>query len=354
MKVLITTPNLSNVGGVSSLYSSLSLNQCDGIDYFCVQSKRKIGSLLRFFELILFYVRFSYKCFSYDVVHVNPSLDKKSFLRDAIFVLIPLLFKRKVLVYWHGWENEFQKTINSTILYQTIFKMTYKRASLHVVLGTIFKRHLLAFGVKSNEIIIESNATTDVFGNNFKYNFFNVKTKLELLFIARLHETKGVLIAIETMKMLNPENYHLAIAGEGPALQKAKTIVKNNNIVNVTFMGKVVGDEKHEVFSNAHVLFFPTFYPEGMPICILEAMMYGLVIISRPVGGVPDWVKDPGNGVLLDSLNPNDFVKAIESLANDKDRINEIMHSNRVKALKTFTLGAFKERLFLYYNKISK
>ena len=64
----------------------------------------------------------------------------------------------------------------------------------------------------------------------------------------------------------------------------------------VHFNGFVSGDLKKELLSRSDVFVLPS-YNEGLPISILEAMSYGCAIISTPVGGIPEVVKD--NGVLV-------------------------------------------------------
>lgn len=353
MKILILTPNLNNPGGVSALYNILKLNQFENIDYFNVQGKIGQNLWSRIFGLWISYLRFFIKCFSYDIIHVNPSFDEKSFYRDGLFIIIARIVGKKVLVYWHGWDIEFQDTLKVRGFSYLFFKLTYYRANQHIVLGTIFKNRLIELQVSQKAIVIESNAADDSY---LKANPIKIKSSsktIELLFIARMEEKKGILIVLETMKILNQHgNYHLKIAGGGPYLDIAKNKVEKEDIINVSFLGQINGVEKHDAFISSDILFFPTYYPEGMPISIIEGMLYGLVIVSRPVGGIPDWIKVPANGVLTDSLDALEYAKLIEGLCESKENMCHIEITNKEFAESYFTPSALTNRLFTYYSNI--
>jgi glycosyltransferase involved in cell wall biosynthesis len=353
VKILILTPNLSNPGGVSALYNILKLDKFENIEYFNVQGKKGQGLIFRLFGLWISYLEFFFKCFSFDIVQINPSFDRKSFYRDGLYILISRIVGKKVLVYWHGWNTVFQDTVQSGTFSYLFLKLTYKRAHSHIVLGSIFKDRLINLKIDSKDIIIESNAADDSF---LKENQITEKEKngqIELLFIARIEEQKGIMIVLDTMKILNEKgNYHLKIAGDGPLLNAAKNKVLKEQINNVDFLGQINGVDKHNAFSGADILFFPTYYPEGMPISIIEGILYGLVIVSRPVGGIPDWVKVPSNGVLTDSLDPLDYVALIESLCVDKEKMHQVEVTNKEYAQSYFTPSALTKRMLTNYSNI--
>ncbi len=355
MKVLILTPNLSNPGGVSALYNILKLDENDNIKYFDVQGKKSKNIILKVVRTFSMYFRFTRNCFFNQIIHINPTFDKRSFYRDGFFLVIARIFQKKTIVYWHGWNPDFQKTIKNGKLYFAFFNTTFKKAHMHIVLGSVFKTELIKMGISTEMIKIESNTADDTFlkqGDDF---LDAKKDKTELLFIARIEETKGIFIALRTMKLLNQTgNYILTVAGDGPALTRAKEFVHENHIENVIFTGQVKGENKHSVFSNAKILLFPTFYPEGMPISIIESMLYGLVIVSRPIAGITDWVKVPENGYLIQSLDESDYADAIHQLALNPIKMKVIQESNRKFALSYFTPKALEERLFNYYNSVLK
>jgi glycosyltransferase involved in cell wall biosynthesis len=80
-------------------------------------------------------------------------------------------------------------------------------------------------------------------------------------------------------------------------------------------------------------------------------ILYGLVIVSRPVGGIPDWVKVPANGVLTDSLDPKEYAALIDTLCDDKEKMNQIEVTNKEYAQSFFTPNSLTNRLSKRYRK---
>ena len=73
----------------------------------------------------------------------------------------------------------------------------------------------------------------------------------------------------------------------------------------------------YEIFSKTSELYlFPT-YSEGMPTSVLEAMAFGLPVITRPVGGLKDFFENGEMGYMLESLDPEVYVHHIETLIKD-------------------------------------
>ncbi len=97
-------------------------------------------------------------------------------------------------------------------------------------------------------------------------------------------------------------------------------LIKMNVAKNTQFSGWVRNKEKDLILRQADVFFLPS-YNEGMPMSILEAMGYGLPVVSTTVGGICKMVENKVNGY---TLNPGDIqgmAEAITSiLSNDEWR----------------------------------
>lgn len=169
-----------------------------------------------------------------------------------------------------------------------------------------------------------------------------------------MEKEKGIYEAIETIKILKDKfNIHLNIAGSGKEFNELHDFISKNLLSPfVTLLGNVTEVKKHEAFFNSDILLFPTFHNEGMPISILEAMSYGLPIISRNVGGIPDWVEHEKNGFLFSSNNPKEYADCIEHLIRSPILLSKISLNNLNKAKNTFSPQAVSERLFNYYSEI--
>src|SRR5690606_23699216 len=105
-------------------------------------------------------------------------------------------------------------------------------------------------------------------------------------------------------------NATFTIAGNGAKLEEAKEFVRKNNLQDVRFLGNISENELINVFSKASIYILPS-HSEGMPTSVLEAMAFGIPIISRPVGGLVDFFEEGKMGFLFESLDPRDYAKSI-------------------------------------------
>lgn len=329
--VLVTVPKLSLSGGVTELFNSIKINEIKGIEYFNINyGPQKIG----FIFLPFIYLKFIFKLRRIQVVHVNPSLDFKSFFRDLVFVFFSKkMFNKKTIIYWHGWEIIFFKKIENSKFLKFLFLKTYGQANINIVLASRFKNDLIKLGFKK-EILLETGISRE-YSVNINEQIINHDNQFVLLFVSRFVKYKGWDIAIETMKILNKKGYThiiLKFIGDGKYFNHAKDLALSYQLPNVLFLGYC--SEKIKCFNlkNSNVLFFPTYYDEGMPMCILEGMMNGLPIISRDVGGIPDNVIHGKNGFITESKNPKTFANYIIELYENQElykamRLNNILHA---------------------------
>jgi len=347
MRVLINVPKLSNPGGVSVLYNVLKIqDRYNNVELFQIHSS--LPSVLGYLQK---YLEFSRRIKSFDVVHLNPSLNKKSFLRDGIYAYIAKMLGKKVIVYWHGWENTFEEKIKSTRLLTSIFNHTFRKSETSIVLGQVFSDKLKDLGY-SNKVIIETNAAESKYLTSpLSSRSLKGKDCVTLLFISRLQKEKGIYEAIETLKILNADElkYKLIIAGSGTEEQKVNQLAREDN--NIEFMGYIKSNEKHLALLNSDILFFPTYYPEGLPLTILEGLMYGLPVVSRPVGGIPDIVVNKENGFITESKDPIVYAEILQRMVKDDEVYTQISENNINKSFH-FTPKLVCERLMSYYKSV--
>lgn len=349
-KILITVPNLSLPGGVSNIYRSIKWNKDDNVSYFFNTSP---NPWLKFGFIPLMYCQFLKNIIGVPLIQLNPSFNPKSIIRDGMLLLLSKLFRKRVIVFFHGWDEEFEITIRDNIVYRKLFLMTYNQADVFLLLGLTFSRKLKYLGISSGRIYYLPTLASDL---NIKKTRVKKSGRKTLLFISRFAPLKGMDVVLNTFHYMQDHckdfNFNLIMAGDGPELAKCKRFVQEHELKYVQFTGYVEGVAKHNCFTKADFLFFPTSYPEGLPCVIMEAMLYGLVIITRPVGGIPDWVKQNENGWLSDSTEGSDFAKGILSIAENPVMMEEIANNNRITARNHFTPKRYKQQLKSIYKDI--
>lgn len=314
MKILINVPKLNLPGGVSNHYYGLRVYWSENVCYNVVGkrvSKRGMGWLWMPFDIIKFIVRLC--VFSPDVVIVNPSIGKNALRRDSVYLKISQLFKKKFVVFFHGFNMDtYQNLIGKDNLLRTLSK-----ASGVIVLAEQFKQMLRQDGVS----VPISTLTTKVYdklleGYDVLQRTGDVKN---ILFLTRVEKTKGIYIALEAYKMLREKysNICFSIVGGGSALESIRLLINKEKIPSVRVTGHLSAIALRKEFENADIYVFPS-YSEGMPTSVLEAMAFGLPVITRKVGGLADFFEDGKMGYITESYEPKDFSDAIEQYIKDE------------------------------------
>jgi alpha-1,6-mannosyltransferase len=109
-----------------------------------------------------------------------------------------------------------------------------------------------------------------------------------LLYAGRLSPEKNVMLLLDIMERLDPRQYTLTIAGEGPLLD----IMRRRATGPVSFLGHVADrDELARVYAGADIFVHPN-PREPFGIAPLEAMASGLALVAPNTGGVTTYANE--------------------------------------------------------------
>jgi len=331
MKILINIPSPKFIGGVANHYKGLKPYWSENVKYNIIgkRSKKDLGGkyylpwdIIKFISKIIFYHP--------DAVLLNPSFRRTSMIRDMIFLFISSTMKQKTFIFFHGWDKKYSIKPDKKKLIKTL-----NRAKGIFVLANEFKNELLRLGINV-PIFHGTTIVDDKLTDGFKIEKRNGHIKT-LLFLSRVEIEKGIIIAINTFKILK-QQYPLLkfkITGDGKALDKSKEYVKNNNIKDVEFTGELSDIYLTDAFNSGDIYIFPS-YAEGMPTSVLEAMAFGLPVITRKVGGLTDFFENDKMGYITESLEPKDFAFEIKKLINSPEKCKKISEYNYHYARKHF------------------
>ena len=113
---------------------------------------------------------------------------------------------------------------------------------------------------------------------------------------------------------------------------------------NVKYLGKKYGNDKDEIYQMADVFVLPT-NNDCFPLVLLEAMQYGLPVVSTFEGGIPDIVENKITGLLIEQNNPIALADNLEFLLNNEVIRLQMGKAGRVKYKNEFTLQTFESKL---------
>lgn len=324
-KTLILVPHPTLSGGVAIYYSVAEKYFSPSVKYLYFNSRFSSGLYKKIFNILAIVKVFIFILFLFPKrVVVNPSLGRVSLLRDGVIVLWSRLLFRKTVCFWRGWNPELEYLFDRWV-YKIIFQFAYRRADTHIVLNQYTFDTLVEKGISQDCIKFSNTIVDDSFfdGNSVTKD----ESKFVILFLTRIEKYKGIYETLEIFKKLEG-NVELHIAGSGSELEKIKSIVADNGIENVKFLGFVSGQEKINAYKQADMYIFPS-YSEGMPNSVLEAMACGLPIVCTKVGALNDFFEDEKMGFSSElPVNIEIFRKHISCIMDNKSLKNEISRFN--------------------------
>lgn len=332
--VKILVPRLHNIGGVANYYSVLIKHLSHEFVYIYRGSTSKNEPRLKIpWRLFKDYFVFFRKTRSKTkALVINSSLGKDGFFRDGFyFMLVPVKIKK--IVFFRGWNPEFERKIDQSSFLKTWLKKTFFKADHIIVLSSQFKNKLIEWGfnkpVSIETTLVDENLLN---GDNFK-NLSDLRDRigqLNILYLGNISKAKGVWELVECVKLLKSgsgiKGFTFTIAGDGQELMALKNYSVSHSL-NIAFPGYVSGTAKVATFRQAHLYVFSS-YHEGLPNSILEAMAFGLPIITTRVGGIPDFFENEKMGLFLDNRNPKHIAEKIRYLLDRPALMKQIAEYN--------------------------
>ncbi|MCR9014617.1 glycosyltransferase family 4 protein [Aquiflexum gelatinilyticum] len=355
MKVLILTPYFDKPGGVAVYFSSLKKVMGNNYEFFFRGNKSTIRSPKVIFQYILDYSKFLIHLINnqYDVFLINTSFAATGCKRDQVYINILKLLDKKMVVFFHGWDKEYEIKTDKYKQSNAYPLKSFKKVDSMVVLASEFKEKLVSWGF-NQKIYIETTVVDSFLTDGLiSRKIWNEHTNFPIvfLFMARIEKEKGIFEAVnlfrELQNQLPNKQLQFKIAGSGSALDSLKDYVQSEMITNIEFLGHISGKEKKDAFLSSHVFLFPSMHGEGMPICLLEAMAFGLPLVTSIVGGVKDFFIEGKMGI---SINPfealsTETVGKIQDLLSNLDAIQEISDYNFQFAKENFYAKEVAKRL---------
>lgn len=145
---------------------------------------------------------------------------------------------------------------------------------------------------------------------------------------------EAILSLVRKEKIFEGEVLFL-LEGSGPAKHILESFVSSNKLENFV---RFIGHEKN-VFNFMAILDFfvlPSISDEDFPNVILEAMSFGLPVISTRLAGIPDQIDDHINGLIVSPRDSEQLANAILTLIKNKKKRETMAKSASVKFVNKF------------------
>lgn len=275
------------------------------------------------------------------IVHIHTA-SGISFKRSTYFAKVARFFKKKVILHIHG--GNFKRFYNSS---PKNIKSELSKCDKIIALTNDWK-DFFEEEVGLNNVMVIENVIPEP---QLQQKSNNEKT--HLLFLGLIHKDKGIYDLIEVINNHKHEflnNLELHVGGNGEVRNLISTIEEYNLKDIVSYEGWVSGEKKIGLLNSADALILPS-YIEGLPMVILEAMSYGLPVLSTPVGGIPE-VVTAENGVLFNPGDKNDIHRAISQFISFDATKREQMRIEAMRKAEKFRPDSITNKLKMLYKEL--
>lgn len=277
-------------------------------------------------------------------VHLH-SAAHGSFWRKAMLICWGRLLRVPLVYHLHSSKfKDFYSALPGPL--QSVVVWVLERAGCVIVLSDSWARYIQG---------IAPNARVEII-----HNFVPVPETvaqrtgalpLNVLFLGIIGQRKGIYDLIDAVALLDSGSLppvKFLIGGNGE-VEKASAYAENKGVADYfEFLGWIGADSKANYLSRADLFVLPS-YNEGLPMSLLEAMSWGVPVISTSVGGIPELVRDGVDGIIVDAGDLKGISNAlIRMLMDEKLRI-QMGSSARDRVYASFSQRVAEEKISALY-----
>lgn len=355
MKVLITAPNLDenkNVSGISTLVRQIIKHGQS--DFYHFEAGRRDGEKINcrwIFQQMLLVPRFLkiIRREKIDLAHINTTLVSLSIIRDAALVLAARTLKRPVLLHLHG-GRFLMEDFDNRVLAKITEKM-FRAADVIAVLSDHEKESLrrrwknLNIEVLPNAVEIDEVPLIERESKNEK----------TIIYLGRLHESKGLFEIIEACRVLKNEGFEFQFKCFGAGALKHFFTAEMSQILGDKFYfgGVIAGAKKWNELAKSDIFLLPSRYGEGLPMAMLEAMAANCVVVVADVASVRAVISDGENGLMVEPYNTPQIIEKLKFLLSDRADFETLRRNARRTVEDNFAFTDYIAKLEKIYAEIA-
>ena len=234
---------------------------------------------------------------------------------DLIGLFASRLTKCKMITTAHGWSKEKDIKLR---YYEKLDRFLFRYMDYVCVLSEDLlesvksctmhdRRKLILNGV---DILEVTDAPHLVFpsGNGFRIGY-----------VGQLIERKNISVLINAIKELSDQGNEimLILIGDGPELKPLKSLTKDLGIQDrVKFLG--YRKDAISIMKSFDVFVLPSLL-EGIPRCVMEAMVAKVPVVASNIPGNSDIIHDGRTGLLFEKTDHRDLATKVDMLLKNND-----------------------------------
>jgi len=311
--------------------------------------------------------------FGFDVVHANlPLVPSFAIPKESVKVLISTVhstWKGEAEAIKYGSRRKLNPNEKLMLRFNSLLrsyeKKLMKRSDALIAVSLYTRNELTElYDVDEEKIHVIYNGVDT---QKFKPNRDRVGLRLELglekeqktiLCVGRLYYRKGITTLLQSIpKVVQKfEDVKFVISGKGfkKNEEKLRKLAEKLKIKeSVMFLGYVPDEKLPDLYAASDIFVLPALY-ENFPFAILEAQSTGLPVISTKVGGIPEFLTNNKNGLLVEPGDPEQLAQRIMILLEDPELAEELGRRGRKLVEEKFAWPLIASKVVDLYHEISK
>lgn len=180
-------------------------------------------------------------------------------------------------------------------------------------------------------------------------------SKFTIICPANLRRKKGHYHLIEACKIILDEEiktFHCLIIGDGPLKTVISDQIRKLNLFHyIKMLDRIPHEDLMHMYERGDIdtVILPSIIDEkgereGIPVALMEAMSYGIPVISTNTGGIPELISEDA-GILVEQKNPYALAQAIKLLMHNPKIAKKIGSRGYYVVKKRFNLKKLTHEL---------
>lgn len=265
-----------------------------------------------------------------------------------LFLIVGWIFRVKTRVAWiRTLSSQYQQKH-----YKVLRKSMIYRFATHIITNSEATKNDVHqfYKIPKAKITVLANSVND---HSQKYR--NVKIDKEnLLFVGRLHPSKGVDVLINAFSQVLrkfPER-HLDIIGQGPILEDLVKLTEHLGISkHVTFIGEKSKDFVLEAYKKSYCTIVPS-HSEAFGFTVIEAMSVGTCVIGANNTGIKEIIIHEETGLLFETGDSKALQRQIERVLVDESFRNKLALNGYQRFLDIYENSVAINRDVQFFNQL--
>ncbi|MDD4358196.1 MAG: glycosyltransferase family 4 protein [Candidatus Pacebacteria bacterium] len=211
-------------------------------------------------------------------------------------------------------------------------------------------------GYKNPMKVIPNGIDTNEFNPNIEgYSKFK-DGKINILFLGRIEERKGLIYLLEAYKLLQEKhnNLRLIIVGDGILRKDCERFVRFNDLKDVVFEGQKSGKCIARYFNTCDIFCSPAIFGESFGIVLLEAMACKKPVCGFSNLGYKELLQNTkGEKFLAPPRDSTKLALILESLIED-EKLRKEMGEWGYETAKNYSWEKIADQVLEFYNICKK